>query len=116
MSKSCTISTARNQLFELFDEVTSVEGQRVIIGRRNRPKQAVLVAKDYLDHLEFASRQMRGAPAGRFVLYGSASLRVPPEQVLEATRREQETEAAAKWRFLRGRTRVRGSVGQSGSH
>ena len=108
MPKTRTISAARKEFFELFDEVTSVEGHQVVIGRRNRSREAVLVAKDYLDHLEFTNRRGTRAPSQRrFSLYGSATLHVPPEQVLEASRREQAGAAAAKWRRTPSRAPAR---------
>jgi hypothetical protein len=89
MRERRTISTARKQLFELFDRVTGNEGERVIIARRTSSKEAVLIAKDYLDHLETASRRFAGQAAETFSLFGSATLTTSPDEVLRATRREQ---------------------------
>lgn len=105
MSNRHSISTARRQLFDLFDRVTGSEGDRVVIVRRNTPKEAVLVSRDYLDHLETTARRLTARAATSFSLFGSATLLVPPDDVLRATRQEQARLRARKQAKLAGRRR-----------
>jgi hypothetical protein len=102
MRERRTISTARKQLFELFDRVTGNEGERVVIARRTSSKEAVLIAKDYLDHLETASHRFAGHAAGSFSLFGTATLTTPAGEVLRATRREQARLRARREQRLHG--------------
>jgi len=107
MAKQLAISAARKALFDLFDWVTSIEGGKVVIGHRSSPKHAVLVDKEYIDHLEFTGRQRKAAvPGKRFSLFGSATLHVHPEEVLTVVRRRQADLAEAKRRKLVRRQRV----------
>ena len=105
MADRRSISTARRQLFDLFDQVTGSEGDRVVIARRNAPKEAVLVSREYLDHLENTTRHLARRAAKAFSLFGSATLLVPPDDVLRATRQEQAHLRTRKQTRLAGRHR-----------
>lgn len=106
MGQRRTISTARRQLFDLFDQVTATDGEKIIIVRRNVPKAAVLVSRDYLEQLETTTRQLTRGGAEAFSLFGSAALSGSPDDVLRATRREQTRLGARKRDSLSPRRRA----------
>ncbi len=90
-----TISAARYQLFELFAAVTGEDGRRVVISHRRSKKRAVLVSESYIELLEKRARK-RASSGEPFSLFGSATLNVPPEDVLAQTRAAQQQLARAK--------------------
>jgi PHD/YefM family antitoxin component YafN of YafNO toxin-antitoxin module len=98
MGERRTISTARQELFELFDRVTGDEGERIVIARRTSRKEAVLISKDYLEQLETANHQLARRAATSFSLFGSATLAVPPDDIFHVTRQEQTRLGARKER------------------
>ena len=105
MANRQSISTARRQLFDLFDRVTAGDGEKVVIVRRNSLKEAVLVSREYLDHLETTTRGLARRAAAGFSLFGSATLLVPPDDVFRATRQEQARRRARKEAKLSPRRR-----------
>ena len=101
MAKQLSISAARKALFGLFEQVTAVEGVKVVIGHRNSLKQAVLVDKDYVESLERVRHgTSRLASRRPFSLFGSATLLVPADEVLTDIRREQRVLVERKARRL----------------
>ncbi|MEJ7811432.1 MAG: hypothetical protein WKG32_13555 [Gemmatimonadaceae bacterium] len=103
------ISDARRQLFQLFDRVTLGEGQVVRIARKGRGTRVMLVREEYVEGLEATvealTRRLQGAPRAAeppFSLIGSATLNVPADEVLRASRARQGELAAAKLRTLAG--------------
>jgi hypothetical protein len=104
MAKRRIISAARAELFELFDEVTARDGAKVIIEHRTSPKRAVLVSEAYLDQLE---RVRRASTGSTFTLFGSATLAVPAEKVLESVREEQHALGEEKLRSFAVQKRPR---------
>ena|SRR5437762_1250786 len=88
MSKQRMLSAARAELFDLFEEVTSKQGEKVILMHRGSSRAAALVDREYLERLEQLARRPSGL-IERFRLRGSATLGVLPEDVLKAARAEQ---------------------------
>jgi hypothetical protein len=82
------LSAARAELFDLFEEVTSKQGEKIILVHRGSSRTAALVDGEYLERLEQLARRPSG-PTEPFRIFGSATLRVPPEEVLQAVRAEQ---------------------------
>lgn len=72
MAKRVNISTARKELPTLFNRVTSRDGEKVVIGRRDGGPEAVLVSRGYIERLEIASPK---APPGKpWSLFGSGTI------------------------------------------
>lgn len=94
MPKPLNISTARKELPSLFDRVTNRRGEIVVIRRRDGDREAVLVAREYLDSLQAASRRL--APAQPFRLLGSGTALSDVETVLGAIRAEEESDAGVR--------------------
>src|SRR5262249_29850638 len=102
------LSAARAELFDLFEEVTSKQGEKVILAHRGSARTAALVDSEYLERLEQLAR-FPPAPTERFRLVGSATLGVAPEEVLQAVRDEQRLLSNKKGARLRARKRTRGT-------
>ena len=94
MAKRVNISAARRDLPALFDRVTRDTRVKVVIQRRDTSSEAVLVSREYLDHLERGARQARlGSP---FRLIGSGELLTPIEDAIAGVREAESREAAAR--------------------
>jgi prevent-host-death family protein len=94
-----TISTARQQFFDLFESVISRHGRKVIITSRGAANHAVLVGEAYLNDLESAAKRLRDLEAGRaapedsFKLVGSGRIAADIENPLAEVR----SDASARW-------------------
>ncbi|MHB8733670.1 MAG: hypothetical protein ACYC6M_00050 [Terriglobales bacterium] len=89
--KELSISMARRQLCQLHREVTAKAGERVYIGRRDQPHQAVLLSADYLRELEEKSLQLerRVQP---FRMQGTIRIRGEAGEVLTEVRADARAE------------------------
>lgn len=103
-AREVKISSARAELFELFDEVTGREGAKVIISRRSSDQRAVLVSETYLDRLE---RAVSAPVGGVFQLFGSMVLVSEDADVVDALRAEQRARADEKLDSLRSPARTK---------
>lgn len=96
------ISTARSQLFTLFDGVVAGTRNHVLIERRNRSERAVLTSERYLRHLEDQVRDLTHAlgrvsetpPPYNFI--GSAASELPAEEIIGRNRARQKRLTDAK--------------------
>jgi hypothetical protein len=93
------LSVARAELYELFDEVTSNQGHKVVLQHRGSSREAALVGREYLERLERLAASPQ-APLERFRLSGTATLATAPDAVLAAVRAEQRELADKKARVL----------------
>ncbi|MCC7539070.1 MAG: hypothetical protein IT379_22795 [Deltaproteobacteria bacterium] len=100
MQRRLSISEARKSLFALFRSVTANTGSQVILSHRTSAQQAVLVSKEYVERLELVSR--RGPAHTKFRLFGSGSLLMSPDDVVDVGRREQAALFERKLRSLGG--------------
>lgn len=105
------ISTARRQLFDLFDSVVQRTRSKVVIERRNRPERAILTSEAYIRHLEEQVRDLTHAlsrvaePSARpYNFLGSVKSDLPVDELLEKNRGEQkrltEEKMARLWAAL----------------
>lgn len=96
------ISTARSQLFALFDGVVAGTRNQVLIERRNRSERAVLTSERYLRHLEDQIRDLTHAlgrvseTAPPYNFLGSIVSELPAEEVIERNRARQKRLTDAK--------------------
>jgi PHD/YefM family antitoxin component YafN of YafNO toxin-antitoxin module len=103
MSKTLNISAARKELPSLFDRVTSRNGERVVIRRRDGDREAVLVGRDYIESLEAANR--RGAAGTDFRLIGSGSALRDVEEAIAEIRSADALAAGRRQREVARRGR-----------
>jgi hypothetical protein len=101
-----TISNARQQLFNLFQTVTTRHGRKVVITNRGATGQAVLVGQSYLSELESAAKRLRdieagrGVPADGFKLVGSGRVSAAVEDPVAQVRLEAAAAAEKKLTLL----------------
>jgi len=94
MASRVNISTARRELPALFNRVTSRDGAKVVIGRRDGGREAVLASREYVERLEVAERRVgRGTS---FRVMGSATIVGTVEEVLGEIRAEQAGQRAKR--------------------
>ena len=107
MLRHVNISKARKELPALFDRVTTHDGEKILIRRRDEEREAVLVSRDYVERLELSHR--RAASEKPFRLIGSGKLLVSDEEALaeiragEARASEQRRKEFAPQRQARSR-------------
>lgn len=106
MPKPVMISDVRQRLFELFDHVVFHAGATVLIARKGRAERAVLISEESLSRLEtevhmLTTRLAAAHAPAPFTLIGSATLTVPADAILTASRAVQAELAAAKLRTIR---------------
>ncbi|MGH9417526.1 MAG: hypothetical protein ACRD01_12950 [Terriglobales bacterium] len=88
-SRLVPISSARGELFDLFEQVVRKEGDKVLLKRRGWRRQAALVSADYLASLEARARP--AAPARRASLHmaGTVVIGGEVEAILARHRQRQ---------------------------
>ncbi len=101
MPRGIMISEARESLFDLFEEVIRAPDRVIYIQHRNRKERAALTSEEYLRFLETTVQALRsGASASGFSLFGSGTLHVAPDDVLQKARQQQAELAATKRKKL----------------
>lgn len=91
MAKMVNISAARRDLPSLFDRVTTNDGDKVVIRRRDGGREAVLVSRDYVERLERANRRLGAGSAFRLV--GSGEVLSSIEDAIADIRADDKREA-----------------------